>query len=397
MKIIKRNYLDVLIRVIDTPDIKIITGIRRAGKSKLLESLKKYIETNISTANIIYINYSLIKFEKLKEYHSLTDYVEKHFIEGTENFLLIDEVQMCSGFENAINNFHAEEKYHIYITGSNAFLMSSDLATLFTGRTFRIEVYPFSYQEFLSYYKKENSKENFEEYITTGGMAGAYLYDTRVDKYNYIKEVYKTLIIRDIRDKYNIKDELILEKVTEFLIDNISNITSILNITNVLNKNKIKITDKTINNYVMYLCYAYLFYKINRYDIVGKKYLSSNSKYYLADTVFKYAINGTKNMDYGRIYENIVAIELLRRGYEVYVGVMYDKEIDFVAMKKDEKIYIQVSDNISLEETFKREITPLLKIKDAYPKILVAKTEHETYQYEGIKIIDITNWLLDNS
>ena len=189
---------------------------------------------------------------------------------------------------------HAMEKFDIYITGSNAFLLSSDLATLFTGRTFEIKVFPFSFSE-----------------------------------------------------------------------------------------------------YMQYLCNAFAFYKIRRYDIKGKKYLSSNDKYYLCDHTFRYAKLGTKNMDYGRILENIVAIELLRRGYEVYVGVLYKKEIDFVAIKRNEKIYIQVSDNINDEKTFEREVSPLLQIRDAYPKMVVARTRHDEYQYESIRIVDIADWLLD--
>ena len=394
MKLIKREkYLNALIDVIGTPDIKVITGIRRSGKSKLLEALKKYIERNIENYNVIHINYNLSKFDKLKEYHKLYEYISSNYKENMNNFVLIDEVQMCDGFENAINWIHAEEKYDIYITGSNAFLLSSDLATLFTGRTFSIEVYPFSFREFMKYYGYEDADKVFDEYIVNGGMSGSYVYNNQKDKYKYIEDVYNTLIVRDIKKKYDIRNEKVLDNLNNFLMDNIANITSTLKITKMLNSQDDKITDKTINKYISYLCNAFAFYRIGRYDIRGKKYLSSLDKYYLADHSFRYATLGTTNMDYGRVYENIVAIELLRRGYEVYVGTLYNKEIDFVAQKRNEKIYIQVANNIDYEDTLKREVTPLLQIKDAYPKIIIARTRHDDYTYEGIEIKDIANWL----
>ena len=395
MKLIKREYLKDLIDVIGTPDIKIITGVRRSGKSKLLEMFKKYIIENIKNYNIIGINFNLVKFDNLRDYISLNNYIEKQYIEGKNNFVLIDEVQMCKEFERTINSLHAEEKFDIYITGSNAFLLSSDLATLFTGRTYEIQIYPFSFKEFIEYFKYENIQDAFEKYVLEGGMSGSYIYNDVKQKYNYINEVYNALIVRDIQQKYNIQNIGLMDSLTEFLMDNVSNLTSYRKVANKLNENNINTNDKTISNYINYLCDAFAFYKIRRYDIQGKRYLSSVDKYYLVDQTFKYAKLGTKNMNYGRIYENIVAIELLRRGYEVYVGELYNAEIDFVAMKMNEKIYIQVSDNISDDKTFEREVSPLLQIKDAYPKYVIARTRHDAYQYEGIKIVDIADWLLD--
>ena len=394
MKLIKREeYLNKLINVIETPDIKVITGIRRSGKSKLLEEFKNYISQTVKENNIIHINYNLPKFENLKNYNALVEYVESNYKEEAKNFILIDEVQMCEGFEKAINGFHAEEKYDIYITGSNAFLMSSDLATLFTGRTFKVEVYPFSFKEFQKYYQYNDLQEAFDKYVYEGGMSGSYLYKTQEEKYQYIKDVFNTLIVRDIKQKYKIRNTDIIQNLTDFLMDNVSNLTSANNIADILNSHNVSITDKTINNYIEYLCNAFAFYKVKRYDIKGKKFLSTQNKYYLADQSFRYAMLGTSNMDYGRMYENIVAIELLRRGYEVYVGILYKKEIDFVAQKQGKKIYIQVSDDISNENTFKREVESLLKIQDAYPKVVIARTKHDTYQYEGIDIVDIATWL----
>lgn len=393
MKIIERDYLKELINVIGTPDIKVITGVRRSGKSKLLNMFKNYIENNIKDANIININFNLIKFDYLRNYISLNNYIEDHFINGKNNFVLIDEVQMCKEFERTINSLHAEEKYDIYITGSNAFLLSSDLATLFTGRTYEIEIFPFSFKEYIKYFKKENIQEAFDSYIFEGGMSGSYIYNDNKQKYNYINDVYNALIVRDIQQKYNIQNIGLMDSLTEFLMDNISNLTSYRNIANKLIENNINTNDKTIASYINYLCDAFAFYRVRRYDIQGKKYLSSIDKYYLVDQTFKHAKLGIRNVNYGRVYENIVAIELLRRGYEIYVGTLYNKEVDFVAMKQSEKIYIQVSDNIDYEETLKREASPLLQIKDAYPKIIIARTRHEDYQYEGIQIYDIANWL----
>ena len=394
MKLIKREYLKDLIDVIGTPDIKIITGVRRSGKAKLLEMFKNYIIENIKNYNIIGINFNLVKFDNLRDYISLNNYIEKQYIEGKNNFVLIDEVQMCKEFERTINSLHAEEKFDIYITGSNAFLLSSDLATLFTGRTYEIQIYPFSFKEFIEYFKYENIQDAFEKYVLEGGMSGSYIYNDVKQKYNYINEVYNALIVRDIQQKYNIQNIGLMDSLTEFLMDNVSNLTSYRKVANKLNENNINTNDKTISNYINYLCDAFAFYKIRRYDIQGKRYLSSVDKYYLVDQTFKYAKLGTKNMNYGRIYENIVAIELLRRGYEVYVGELYNAEIDFVAMKMNEKIYIQVSDNISDDKTFEREVRPLLKIKDAYPKMIISRTRHEDYQYEGIQIYYLANWLL---
>lgn len=393
MKVIERDYLKQLISVMGTPDIKIITGVRRSGKSKLLEEFKKYIKKNIEDYNIISINFNSLKFEELKEYHALNDYIESKYIGGKKNFILIDEVQMCDGFERTINSLHTSEKYDIYVTGSNAFLLSSDLATLFTGRTFEIELFPFSFKEFLKYYKYTDIDEAFKKYISEGGMSGSYLYDNEKDKYKYILEVYKTLILRDINEKYKIRNEDLLDSLTNFMMDNISNITSVRNITNSLKRADDTLNHKTIGSYIQYLCNAFLFYKVRRYDIQGKRYLESQDKYYLVDPTFKYAKLGRKNMNYGRNYENVVAIELLRRGYEIYVGELYNCEVDFVAMKRDEKIYIQVSDNIDDDKTLEREVRPLLKIKDAYPKVIIARTKHEDYTYEGIVIKDIANWL----
>lgn len=395
MKIIDRPlYLNQLDNLINTPDIKIITGIRRSGKSKLLSAFSEHILKRDTSANIINIDLTKIKFEHLKEYHALNDYIEANYREGVNNYLMIDEVQLCNNFEITINSLHSEEKYDMYLTGSNAFLLSSDLATLFTGRYMEIHVFPFSFKEYCSYFEIDKDlDEHLDRYIRLGGFSGSYPYKNDSDKEKYIRDVYNTILIRDLVDKYQLGNSNVLKKVSEYLMDNVSNISSSRNISNALVAAGTETNHKTIGNYVDYLCNAFVFYEAVRYDVRGKTCLQSLSKYYLADTGIRFAVLGKRNMDWGRMLENIVYIELLRRGYDVYVGKLYQKEIDFVAMKGGEKIYIQVSDNIADEGTFRREVQPLIQIRDAYPKMLLARTRHEDSDYEGISIVDIPRWL----
>ena len=396
MKLIERKkYLNTLIDVVNTPEIKVITGVRRSGKSKLLDAFYDYL-TTLNNVNIIRIKLNLKKYEKLLNPEKLYNYINKNYKEGITNFLLIDEIQLCIGFENIINSLHEEERFDIYLTGSNAFLLSSDLATLFGGRVFEISMYPFSFKEFLAYYDYKDINIAFDDYVVKGGMAGSYLYKNQKDAYKYIEGIYKTTIVKDIVSKYKIENENLLKMIAEFLMDNLGNITSIRNLSNCLTSNTYKTNDKTVGSYLDYLCKSFMFYPLSRYDIKGKKYLESEKKYCLVDTSFRYATIGTKDADYGHLYENIVALELLRRGYEVYVGVLYEKEIDYVAIKDGIKTYIQVSDDISNKETFDREVKPLLSIKDAYPKVLIARTKHPESHHEGIKIIDIAEWLSAN-
>lgn len=395
MKLIERTtYLSEMLELADTPDIKVITGVRRSGKSKLMEALAQEIVERQPDANIIHINYNLTDFESIMEYRSMEAYVEERYAPNRQNYLFIDEVQMCASFEKAINSLHAREKYSIFITGSNAFLQSSDLATLFVGRTYEIPVYPFSFAEYLEYFPFRNIYDSLTAYISDGGMAGSYLYRTEDQKRRYINsEVLNALVVRDIVSKYKLRNEQLLHALIDYLMDNVGNLTSIRSIADTLESSRVKADHKTIGKYVDALCKAFAFYRFRRYDIRGKRYLRSEDKYYLVDQSFRFARLGTKNMDYGRVLENIVAMELLRRGYEVYVGVLYKKEIDFVAIKQGEKLYIQVANNISEEKTFEREVSPLLAIKDAFPKILIARTYQPEYQHEGIRIVDAAEWL----
>ena len=397
MKIIERKrYLERIKALKDTPDIKIITGIRRSGKSNLMQAYIDYLKKDQDEVNIIFIDYMDLEFEEIKEYHALHKYVEDRFDEKKKNYLFVDEVQLCPNFELAINSLYSKNKYDIYITGSNAFLLSADLATLFTGRYIEIHMFPFSFKEYCEYYDGESDKDKlFEEYFVKGGLAGSYAYNTVLDRTTYIKEVYETIVNRDLVQKYNLPDTQVLRQLSEFLMDNISNLTSPNRVSDILTANKVQTNHVTVGKYIKYLCNAFVFYDIKRYDIRGKKYLETSDKFYMCDTGMRYAILGSRNMDYGRIYENIVCVELLRRGYEVYVGKLYQKEIDFVALRGSEKKYIQVSDNISSQETFEREYSPLLQIKDAYPKMIIARTKHPKYTYEGIEVYDIAEWLIE--
>lgn len=398
MKTIKREkYLSRIIELRGTPDIKIITGIRRSGKSRLMQDYISYLKENDDNINIIFIDYMDLRYEELKEYHALYSYVESRFEEDKTNFLFIDEVQMCPDFELAVNSLYGNGKYDIYITGSNAFLLSADLATLFTGRYIQIHVFPFSFSEYCEYFADETDRNRlFDEYVIKGGLAGSYPYRTERDRVGYIQEVYETIVTRDLVQKYGLHADTSLYNLSEFLMDNIGNLTSPNKVSTILNSKNVPTNHVSAGRYIRYLCNAFVFYDVKRYDIKGKKYLETSDKFYICDTGMRYAVLGSRNMDYGRAYENIVAIELLRRGYNLYVGKLYQKEIDFVAVKGSEKIYIQVSDDISNPDTFRREYEPLLKIGDAYPKTIIARTRHEEYTYEGITVVDIADWLMKN-
>ena len=352
--IMRAKYLDRIIELNGTPDIKIITGIRRSGKSKLMQAYIAYLKSNFENINIIFIDFMDLAYEEIKEYHALHTYVEEHYQEDKTNSLFVDEVQMCPKFELAINSLYSKGKYDIYVIGSNAFLLSADLATLFTGRYIEIHVFPFSFQEYCQYYDDISDKDKlFDEYAIKGGLAGSYAYRTEKDRRNYIKEVYETIVTRDLVQKYALPDTLVLQRLSEFLMDNISNLTSPNKVSQLLTANETPTNHVTVGKYIKYLCNAFVFYDIKRYDIRGKKYLESSEKFYLCDSGIRYAILGGS-----------------------------------------EKIYIQVSDDISRQETFEREYSPLLQIRDAYPKMIIARTKHPQYSYEGIEIHDIADWLL---
>ena len=395
MKLIKRDeYLNKFANLRGTPDIKIITGVRRAGKSKLLEAFRDMLSSQ-EGVNIIFIDLSDLENKRLLEYHALNGYVLSNTVDGADNVLMIDEVQECKGFERVINSLHNKGKYDIYLTGSNAFLLSSDLATLFTGRQIEIPVYPFSYSEFLAYYSDIADKESMlDRYMVEGGLAGSYVYRTESDRVSYIREVFETILVRDLVQKFNLGEPTVLRHLAEYLMDNISNLTSPHRASVQLAQNKVATNHVTAANYIDHLIHAFLFHAVKRYDIRGKKYLATNEKYFLCDLGFRYAVLGRRNMDYGRACENLVYLELRRRGYDVYVGKIQNLEIDFVAMRGSEKIYIQVSDNVADPLTFEREMAPFAMLRDGYPRMLIARTRNPETDYEGVRIVNLSDWLL---
>lgn len=273
--------------------------------------------------------------------------------------------------------------------------MSSDLATLFTGRHREIHVLPFSFSEFCAYFGEQGTiDEELDRYIERGGLAGSYEYRDMAESYGYIRDVYRTILTRDLVQKFRLPDTLVLERLAEYMMDNTGNLNSPNSIANTLDANKVSTNHVTVGRYISHLRDAFVFYEAKRYDIKGKKYLSTQAKRYVCDTGMRYAVLGTRNMDWGRIYENSVFLELIRRGYETYVGKLYQKEVDFVVKRGSEQVYIQVSDNVDAPETLERELAPLRAIRDAYPKVLIARTRHDDYTIDGIRVLDLTRWLI---
>ncbi len=395
MRIIRRDkYMNDLYAVKNSPDIKIITGVRRSGKSFLMKMYIDELERIETNINIVRINFNDLENEYLKDYQLFHDFIMKRYDKTKTNYLFIDEVQMCPNFELAINSIHNKRIYDIYLTGSNAFLMSSDLATLFTGRYIEIEVFPFSLKEFKEYFNENDDYQAFDRYLQYGGFPGSYVYSDEDKRLSYVNNVIDAVILKDIIKRNAVRETSIMNKLVSFLMDNISSLTSPNAISNYLTSKGSKIDHKTIDTYLDYLSRAFVFYKVKRYDIKGKTYLLTNNKYYLVDIAPRIARLGHRNIDSGRLFENLVAIELMRRGYEIYVGKLYQKEVDFVAVKGNEKFYIQVADNISSSDTLERELNPLRQIKDAYPKMVIANTRSLDYDIEGIKILDLAKWLL---
>lgn len=393
-KVERVSYLNRLRSISGTPDIKVITGVRRSGKSELMKAFAEEKRGMDPSSNNVYLDLLDLDNEPLLEYHALHEHVASAWVEGAINRLFIDEVQLCPGFEKAINSIHAKGGWDIYLTGSNAFLLGSDLATLFTGRYREIHILPFSFSEYREYFASGLSiDDDFDGYVQRGGLAGSYAYESLDESYGYIRDVYRTIVTRDLVQKYSLPDAQVLGRLGEYMMDNVGNLNSPNNIANALSAGKTPTNHVTVGRYISHLRDAFVFYEARRYDIRGKRYLETQAKHYLSDSGMRYAVLGTRNMDWGRMYENIVFLELIRRGYEVYVGKLYQKEVDFVAKRGSEVAYIQVCDDMSSRETEDREISSLLAVKDAYPKVVIARTRHEPYSIEGVQILDIARWL----
>ena len=393
---IERNdYLKRLIDRMGNGMIKVITGIRRCGKSYLLfEIFYNYLlENGVDKSHIITLQLDDRLNIKFQDPDYLCEYVHSQIKDNDKYYVLLDEVQFVHDFESVLNSFLHIRNADVYVTGSNAKFLSSDIITEFRGRGGQIYLSPLSFKEYFDYCKMDFD-DAWNEYSMYGGMPYLLSCKTAEQKINYLENLFTETYMKDIVNRNNIRNTEVLEDVLNIVSSSVGSLTNPNKLSNSFKSIKnLDVAPNTIKQYLDYCIDSFLLHKAYRYDVKGKKYLESDKKYYLADLSFRYALLGTKNTDYGFLYENLIAIELLRRNYEVYVGCLYQKEIDFVAIKDGQKIYIQVSDDISRKETLDRELSPLFSIKDAYPKVLLARTKHPDSQVEGVKIIDIARWL----
>ena len=426
------NYLKKLIGFKDTEPVKVITGIRRCGKSSLLKLMIEHLKQNgVLPSQILYVNFESFEFVEFNS-TKLYNYVKERIVANKRMYLFFDEVQRVKNWENAINAFRVDFNCDIYITGSNAYLLSSEYATYLSGRCVEIKMLPLSFVEFIDFndlslktevgalgdnrtYAEDSSgskyplKEVFNSYLKFGGMPG--ITELGLDQEKslmLLDSVFSTIIVRDIldlanlREKGPINDSVLLKKIVMFLSDNIGNNVSLSSIGNTLSneglledvKTKGKVSVHKLQYYVNSLLESFFFYEIKRFDIKGKEYLKTLGKYYIVDLGFRNLLLGYRNRDTGHVLENIVYLELLRRGYDVAIGKIDNLEIDFIAQKADEKLYIQVTDDMSISSVTQRELAPLKKVKDNYPKIVLALNLGLETNYDGIKILNVIDWLV---
>lgn len=397
--IIRDNYLKKLIGAKDTEFIKVITGVRRSGKSTLLLMFKDYLINNgVKEENIIYINFESALYDDIKNYKDLYNYV-KEKVKKDMIYLLLDEVQNVESWERAINSFKVDFKIDIYLTGSNAYLLSSELSTLLSGRYIEIKMYPLSFKEYLIFnnYDNKDLDDKFNEYLKYGGLPAITLIkDNNELVLSYLNDIYNTIVKKDIIDRNNIKDVALLENIIKYLSNNIGSSVSSTKISDYLNSNKIveKSNHQTIDNYLNMLEKSFIMYKADRTDIKSKALLKTLGKYYISDTGIRNIILGFRNIDEGHLLENAVYLELLRRGYRVNIGKSNDYEVNFVAENPNDIKYYQVTKSLLNEEVKMRELRSLESIADNYEKIILTMDKSINKDYNGIKIVNIIDWLL---
>lgn len=393
-------YINKLLAYKDTEFIKVITGIRRCGKSSLLELIKEKILEDDKKANVIYMNFESFQFDDIINYKDMYNKLKEKIKQKNKNYILLDEVQRVEEWEKAVNAITVDFNSDIYITGSNAYLLSSELSTYLSGRYIEIKVLPLSFKEYLDFTILEDEKtleDKFIEYIKFGGMPGIATIKNEENLYeNAIKGIYNTVFMKDIVERNKLVDATLLEKILKFLMSNIGSLISSKKIADFLTSQGTKITHNTVLNYLQMLENAYIIYKVPRYDIKGKEVLKTLEKYYIVDTGIRNVMLGFRNSDWGHIIENIVYFELLRRGYEVTIGKNDSTEIDFIATNSSEKKYYQVTYTMLDDNTKLREITPLKSIKDNYEKtILTMDKIYNNTSENGIKIKYLIDFLLE--
>ena len=399
-------YLNQLIQNKDVDLVKIVTGIRRCGKSALLDLFHQYlVESGITESNIIHMNLESLRYRSITDYLTFYDYVSERIAKEGKTYLIFDEPQAVEHWEKAIESFRLDFDVDIYITGSNAYMLSSEFSTLLSGRYIEIRLLPLSFKEFLTFYEFSESitmEEKFQRYLQFGGMPILREYHFNEARSNQALEgIYSTVVLRDVLQRNPQADQATMQKIMLFLCSNIGSITSPNSIGNVLsNEGDIKtgkvknIAGKTVEKYIAMLRSAFIVSSVGRYDVKGKQLLKTLGKNYLVDIGFRNMLLGYRDVDRGHILENIVYLELIRRDYNVYIGKVGETEIDFVAEKPNEKLYIQVTESMQSTETRERELRPLRMISDNYEKIVLSMDHSYINSYDGIKSINLIDWLL---
>ncbi len=391
-------YLNKLLPFVGTDLIKVITGQRRVGKSFILFQLMDEIRKKDPSANILYINKELYEFDHLNTYRDLMEHIKSHKQNESLCYIFIDEIQDIADFEKALRSLQAEGGYDIYCTGSNAKLLSGELSTFLSGRYIEVHIYSLTYREFLAFHNLEDTVQSFNKFIRFGGLP--YLRNLKLDENiagEYLKSIYNTIILKDVVERNNIRNVRLLQDLTVFLADNIGSQLSANKIAAYLKSQQINVSTKQILDYLGFLCNAFMVQCIKRADIAGKKIFEIGEKYYYEDLGIRHALVPFRNNDIGKIMENMVAHQLIVNGYQLYVGKLQDKEIDFIAEKNGERLYIQVAYQINLEKTQNRELGNLLDIQDNYPKIIITMDEWETDSTKGIIYCSLRNWLMNFS